>query len=102
MRRYGTETQMAAPPGDTQQTEPQYEMTMDHISYEREYLEQFLPEDTVYITSIRDPYSRLKSALYFRGLYKALESSTMHPVGKFLDMPEVRGGVQSFGKIRYL
>ena len=92
MTKYDPQTQMAAPPapGDTQQIQPQYEMTMDHFSYDREYLDQFLPEDIVYITSLRHPYSRLKSALYFRGLYKALEGSTLHPVGRFLDMPEVR------------
>ena len=64
-------------------------MTLDHLEYDYTFLQQMLPEDTVYLSTLRQPLSRLKSSLYFRGLYKALEDTDEDPVLKFLSMHDV-------------
>ena len=64
-------------------------MTFDHLDYDKEFLQPMLPTDTIFLSTLREPLSRLKSSLYFRGVYKALEKSDEDPVLKFLSMHEV-------------
>ena len=64
-------------------------MTFDHLDYDKEFLQPMLPADTIFLSTLREPLSRLKSSLYFRGLYKALEKSDEDPVLKFLSMHEI-------------
>ena len=51
-----------------------YDMLMDHIIYDRKFVQRFLPSDTVFITSIRNPWERLNSHLnFFTKIYSGAE-----------------------------
>ena len=78
-----------------------YEMTLDHMEYGKEFLRPMLPSDTVFISTLREPMSRLKSSLYFRSLYKSLENTDEDPVLKFLSMHEMYKDWWSFNHMHH-
>ena len=55
----------------------------DHISYDRTVLSDVMPEDTIYVTMLRQPLDQLISRLNFRGY-----SNVVDPVKKYKNMKD--------------
>ena len=64
-----------------------FNILVDHAVYNREALSKTMPEDTVYITSIRHPYSQFKSMMRYYNLAKivGLPANNTDPVKTYLN-----------------
>lgn len=85
---------LAAPPGR------RHEMLCNHVIYNREVFRKYMPNDTIYIGILREPYEFFKSTLnYLRPGYVYNKIKTELPASEYLKDPlkyEPRNVLYSF------
>lgn len=64
-----------------------YEILCCHVIYNRESFEKVLPEDTVYIGIVREPYSRFQSAVKYFNPGHIINIPGDHPVSVYAENP---------------
>lgn len=47
-----------------------YNILLDHVTFNYTYIAEIMPKDTVFFTTVREPFSRLGSALNYHGMAK--------------------------------
>lgn len=63
-----------------------YNMFLDHMVFNHQYMQSVVPSDSVYISTVREPFSRLKSAIRYFGYFKrAYFAERSDAVQSFLD-----------------
>ena len=61
-----------------------FNMLTGHSVYTQHILEELMPEDTVYITSIREPYSHFKSTFHYYEIQKIAGVPGQDPITTYL------------------
>ena len=69
------------PPGKT------YDILCCHVIYNRESFEKVLPNDTVYVGIVREPYSRFQSAIKYFSPRHIMGIEGSHPVSTYAKDP---------------
>ncbi|XP_078663841.1 galactose-3-O-sulfotransferase 3-like isoform X1 [Branchiostoma floridae x Branchiostoma belcheri] len=65
----------------------EYNILVRHVVYNKKILQGIMPNDTVYITILREPFSHFKSAFNFFHVARHLKIKGKNPVLKFLKSP---------------
>ncbi|XP_066264056.1 galactosylceramide sulfotransferase-like [Branchiostoma lanceolatum] len=65
----------------------QYDVLLNHVVYNKTWLRSKFPEETAYISIIREPSSQLRSAFNYYSLLKLLKIQSQNPVQMFLQDP---------------
>ena len=47
-----------------------YNILLDHVVFDHSYISSIMPDNSVYFTSVREPFARLGSALLYHGMKK--------------------------------
>ena len=62
----------------------QYNMLTEHTVFNEKIMAAMMPNDTVFISSIREPFSHFKSAFYYFNLPKVAAIKTKDPLGEYI------------------
>lgn len=81
-----------------------FNIMCQHVVYNEDVMTQIMPPDTVYVTSIREPFARMKSAFYYYRVYRRalIPTKPNEPLIEYLrDIPKYEAMYTSTDNHKY-